>query len=58
MTVEQIIKEFGTVTAAAKALGVSRQTIYLWRRAGELPRLRQMQAEVILRERSDGQVYR
>lgn len=51
MTLEQIIKAFGGVTKTAHALGVTRQTIYIWRRKGEMPAVRQMQAEVLIRER-------
>lgn len=50
MTVDEIIKAFGGVPAAAEALGVSRQTIYNWARAGEVPMYRQQQAELLIRE--------
>jgi len=51
MTLEEIIREFGGVAHTARALGVTRQTIYYWRRKGEMPALRIMQSEVLIRER-------
>ena len=50
MSIEQIIKHFGGIAQAARALGVSRQSVYNWLRAGEMPELRRMQAEIIIRE--------
>lgn len=49
MSIDQIIKAFGGVTNAAAALGVTRQTIYNWRRRGEIPKAREMQAIALLR---------
>lgn len=54
MTIEQAIEHFGSVAKLAEALGVTRQTIYNWRRSGEWPQLRQMQADLILKARGDG----
>jgi|AACY02.2.fsa_nt_gi Bacterial regulatory protein, Fis family. len=54
MTIEQAIERFGSVAKLAEALGVTRQTIYNWRRSGDFPQVRQMQAELMLRERGDG----
>jgi DNA invertase Pin-like site-specific DNA recombinase len=34
MNAQQLIDRFGSVTATAKALGVTRQTIYNWMRTG------------------------
>lgn len=53
MTIEQAIEHFGSVTKLAEALGVTRQTVYNWRRSGEFPKLRQMQTELIVRERAE-----
>jgi hypothetical protein len=52
MTIEDLIKQFGGPSAMASAMGVTRQAIYYWRWKGKLPRLRQMQAEMILEDRS------
>lgn len=51
MNLEEIIKTFGGVSQTARALGVTRQTIYIWRRKGEIPEVRRIQAEVLIRER-------
>jgi len=51
MSIDQIIKAFGGVSHTAKALGVTRQTVYNWRRSGEVPAVRVIQAEVLLKER-------
>lgn len=53
MTLEEIIKTFGGVAQTARALGVTRQTIYIWRRKGEIPEVRRIQAEVLIRERAE-----
>ena len=52
MTLEEIIATFGGVSQTARALGVTRQTIYHWRRKGDIPEARRIQAEVII-DRSD-----
>jgi len=46
MTIEETIKHFGSITALASALGVSRQTIYLWQKKGSIPFARQAQIEL------------
>ena len=51
MTLEEIIQAFGGVSHAARALGVTRQTIYHWRKRGEIPVARKIQAEVMLAKR-------
>lgn len=53
MTLEEIIKAFGGVAPTARALGVTRQAIYIWRRKGDIPDVRRIQAEVLIRERSE-----
>lgn len=53
MSLEEIIKSFGGVSQTARALGVTRQTIYHWRRKGDIPEARKIQAEVILARSSD-----
>lgn len=53
MTLEEIIKAFGGVSQTARALGITRQTIYHWRRKGDIPEARRIQAEVILARSSD-----
>jgi len=50
MDIESIIQAFGGPSKMAKALGVTRQSIYYWRKRGKLPALRQMQAEMILED--------
>jgi DNA-binding phage protein len=52
MTLEEIIAAFGGVSQAARALGVTRQTIYHWRRKGDIPEARRIQAEVIIARRT------
>jgi len=46
MTIEETIKHFGSVTALASAIGVTRQTIYLWQKKGAIPFARQAQIEL------------
>lgn len=53
MTLEKIIESFGGVSQTARALGITRQTIYHWRRKGDIPEARRIQAEVILARSSD-----
>lgn len=48
MTLEEVIAHFGGVSQTARALGVTRQTIYHWRRKGEMPKLRAMQAQILI----------
>lgn len=50
MHIEELIKKFGGPSKMAATLGVTRQAIYYWRRQGKLPDLRQMQAEIKLKE--------
>jgi len=53
MELEEIIKAFGGVSQTARALGVTRQTIYIWRGKGAIPDVRRIQAEVLIRERAE-----
>tara|TARA_S200002703_G_scaffold107588_1_gene93490 strand:- start:626 stop:811 length:186 start_codon:yes stop_codon:yes gene_type:complete len=50
MSLEEIIAAFGGVSQTARALGITRQTIYHWRRKGEIPEARRIQAEVMVAE--------
>lgn len=50
MSLEEIIAAFGGVSQTARALGITRQTIYHWRRKGEIPEARRIQAEVKIAE--------
>lgn len=50
MHIEELIKKFGGPSKMASILGVTRQSIYYWRKQGKLPDLRQMQAEIKLKE--------
>lgn len=51
MSLEKILEHFGGVAQAARALGVSRQTIYNWIERGDLPHHRRAQAEAIINAR-------
>lgn len=46
MNIEEVIKHFGGVLQTALHLGVSRQTIYDWRKSGTIPFARQAQIEL------------
>ena len=46
MTIEETIKHFGSVTGLANAIGVTRQTVYLWQKKGKIPFARQAQIEL------------
>lgn len=48
MEIENIIKTFGGVQATATALGVSRQTVFSWRKKGKAPPWRIIQAEAVI----------
>ena len=50
MNLEKIIESFGGVSQTARALGITRQTIYHWRRKGDIPEARRIQAEVMIKE--------
>ena len=41
MTYAEVIKYFGNVINAAKALDVTRQAVYLWEKNGNIPKNRQ-----------------
>ena len=45
MTVEELVKHFGSMNAAVKAIGLSRQCIYNWLVNGYIPHDRQLQFE-------------
>lgn len=49
MTYEQLISHYGTCSKAARALGVERQVVHRWKRAG-IPLMRMYQIQVL----SDG----
>jgi len=46
MTLDEAIKEFGSKQALANRLGVSRQTVYLWEKKGQIPFARRAQIEL------------
>lgn len=47
MTLDEAVKHYGgSITKMASALGVSRQTIYLWKKKGGIPYSRQAQIEI------------
>ena len=47
MTLDEAFKYYeSSVTQMANALGVSRQTIYLWKKKGKIPFSRQAQIEL------------
>jgi DNA-binding XRE family transcriptional regulator len=46
MKLETVISHYGGVKKMASQLGVSRQTIYLWKEKGEIPVARQAQIEI------------
>jgi len=46
MTLEETLKYYGSVKAMADSIGVSRQTIYLWKEKGRIPFARQAQIEL------------
>jgi DNA invertase Pin-like site-specific DNA recombinase len=48
MTLETIIKHFGGISQTARALAVTRQTVYNWQRAGDIPEPRRYQAQAII----------
>jgi len=43
MTPKDLIKKYGSQNAAAKALGITRQSINKWFRDNKIPKLRQYQ---------------
>ena len=48
MTLESIIQHFGGVSQTARALAVTRQTVYNWQKAGDIPEARRYQAKAII----------
>lgn len=46
MTLEETLKFYGGVKSLADSIGVSRQTIYLWKEKGKIPFARQAQIEL------------
>ena len=46
MTFEEALSYYRTITFMASELGVSRQTIYLWKGKGKIPFARQAQIEI------------
>lgn len=45
MTTQEVLDHFGSASTAAKALGIKRQSIYLW--GEEPPEVRQFQIQVL-----------
>lgn len=45
MTPRQVIKHYGTQTAAAKALGLTQPAICNWLKRGEIPELQQLRIQ-------------
>jgi DNA-binding XRE family transcriptional regulator len=51
MNYDDAINKFdGNISAMARALEVSRQTIYNWAAEGEIPKLRAIQLEYVLKQ--------
>lgn len=46
MTIEEVINYYGSIKTLADSIGVSRQTIYLWKEKGAIPFARQAQIEL------------
>lgn len=46
MDIEQVIEHFGGVLQTAGRLGVTRQSVYDWRKSGKIPFARQAQIEL------------
>lgn len=46
MTADELISHFGSVSATARALGVKDPSVSEWKTSGEVPELRQYQAEI------------
>lgn len=46
MNLEEALKYYGSIKSLADAIGVSRQTIYLWKEKGSIPYSRQAQIEL------------
>jgi hypothetical protein len=49
MDIKTLLKAFGSQSEIARQLGVSRQAVAKWVRAGEIPALRKYQVQVLLR---------
>jgi len=50
MTPKDLIKKYGSQNAAAKALGITRQSINKWFRDNKIPKLRQYQILLMQQE--------
>jgi len=48
MDIKELLKIFGSASEMARQFGVSRQAVSKWIAAGELPALRQYQAQVLV----------
>lgn len=46
MTPNQVVKHFGSVSAASRSLGISRAAIANWKRRGFVPRLSQRRIQL------------
>lgn len=47
MTTTELIAHYGSQARAARALGVSWAALYLWRKKGAIPYLRQLQVQQV-----------
>lgn len=47
MTPRDVVKHFGGIVAAADALGVTRQAIYMWLKRRRIPAQRAYQVQVV-----------
>lgn len=47
MTVDQVVKHFGSVAKTALALKMTRQAIYAWRYRGGIPKMAQYHIQVL-----------
>jgi len=54
MTPKDLIKKYGSQNAAAKALGITRQSINKWFRDNKIPKLRQYQILLIQHGENNG----
>ena len=51
MDIKELLRIFGSASEMARQFGVSRQAVSKWIAAGELPALRQYQAQVLVNMR-------
>jgi DNA-binding transcriptional regulator YdaS (Cro superfamily) len=48
MSYDELVRHYGSMSEAARAIGLSRQTVHQWKRAG-IPPVRQIQIEELTR---------